>query len=751
MKIRSVLVSFILFFSICSYADTVKVSDIVVEGLHNVKLKNVLSVLSHKKGKIYSIDAAREDVRAISGLKCFSNVEVRFDKYKGILTFIVSEKTYIERIVFKGNVEFSNEKLKHTSVLKEKDYYDDILLEETKNKICSLYKDKGYADCEIEVYPTINVDTNKMTVTFLITENNKIVIGGVKIEGVNSFKNKKILKIMKTKPKKIFKENLFKEDLISIQKFYENNGFIDCHLVSSTDTYNESRTEMFLTLNVSEGNRYKIGSITYNGNFAVDDEEINKVIKFKTGQIFDQHKVVETVYDLSTAYSSKGYLFAEINPDFNKKRDTGIVDINLLVKENSPIYLGNVYIDGLVSTRDKVIRREILLKSGDLLSFKKVNMSIAKIYNLGFIESAEPKLLRTEAPDVVDLSFSIAESKPGMVAAGLGYSSFPSKFIGSIQLQHMNLFGLGQKLNLLWEFGKKRLNYEIDWTEPWIFNKNVSLDLRVFDFERKRDYSNIKNAYSENKVGFSTRVGPKVNDYVGLLFGYTFEHTQLTNIGNGVKYEEISNSLKYKTTSIFACCVYDSRDYKFDPSAGSIHLVNLQLAGTFLGGNVNFVKGTAKSTWFFPTFWKFVLSVNIETGVITAYEGHKKQVPIPERFYIGGPDTVRGYKYGTEIGPHNGGTVKSVMNIEYKFPIIAEKGRTVLQGVMFYDIGGVWEDLKHIDLNLGSDKKNLHSGIGFGIRFTTPAFPIRLDWGYGLNHEGKESRDQFYLNIGNVF
>jgi outer membrane protein insertion porin family len=169
-----------------------------------------------------------------------------------------------------------------------------------------------------------------------------------------------------------------------------------------------------------------------------------------------------------------------------------------------------------------------------------------------------------------------------------------------------------------------------------------------------------------------------------------------------------------------------------------------------LGGNVNFVKGIAKSSWFFPTFWKFVLSFNLNVGMIGSYGG-QATVPIYEKFYVGGADTVRGYKYRTEIGPYDGGEFMTVLNVEYKFPIVAEKGRTILQGAFFYDIGGAWAKPGDIKFALGTDVKNFRSGVGFGIRFATPVFPLRLDWGYGLNHQKGEALQQFYFTIGNVF
>jgi outer membrane protein insertion porin family len=167
------------------------------------------------------------------------------------------------------------------------------------------------------------------------------------------------------------------------------------------------------------------------------------------------------------------------------------------------------------------------------------------------------------------------------------------------------------------------------------------------------------------------------------------------------------------------------------------------------------LRNSARGTWFFPTFWKFVFSANINLGYIESY-GDSSDVPLYEKYYVGGADTIRGYKYRTEIGPYDGGKVISVANFEYKFPIVQENKKTILQGVLFYDIGGTWKTLNDINMRFGTDNSDnneyyLKSGVGFGIRFATPVFPLRLDWGYGLNHKPGEDLQQFYFTIGNAF
>jgi outer membrane protein insertion porin family len=722
------------------------ISKVNIKGLHNVKEKTVLSEIKLKRGKVYSVESARDAVRSITELEYFDECTFTFDRNSGVLTFDVVEKPYVEGMFFKGNVEFSNNKLKVASVLKEKDFYDILKLEKSKKKILKLYGDNGYADCVIEAYPTIDIDTNKMTVTFLIRENSKILIGDVKIEGAISYPKKKILKLMKKiRPKKIFKDENYQKDLLSIETFYKNNGFMDYKLVTSTISFNKSRTEMFLILNISEGVKYKIGEIAFDGNSVLEDKELKRVVKFKKGQVFNEQKIAETKQEIAESYADKGYLQAQIVPDFHKTSD--IVNIDWNIKENSVVYVGNIYIEGLESTKEKVIRRELLLKPEHVFSKKKLIGSVQRIRNLGFIDGVEHYLFPTDAPNIVDLILEIMEGKPGNINAGVGYSSV-DKVVFTVGLMHMNLFGLGQHLDFSAEYGKKKTNFNISWIEPYIFNKNVSLTLSAFNVLRERDFAPATNAYNENRTGFSIGVGPRISSLVSLMFGYRYENIMFSKIDNSVKdrINKESDLSQNRATSVFAQIVYDSLDYRYDPTKGNRQSLEVNLAGSYLGGDVNYVRTVFKSSWFLPVVWKFVLSARLEVGSIVSY-GHSKTVLLSERFYIGGSESVRGYKYGTEIGPKGGGNYKAIVNFEYKFPIVAERGNSILVGAFFYDIGGNWGTHGTVKW-LGTDENNLRSSAGFELKFVMPVLPIRIGCAYGFNHKEKNSQDLCYFSIG---
>jgi outer membrane protein insertion porin family len=601
-----------------------------------------------------------------------------------------------------------------------------------------------------------------MTINFMITENKKVSIGGVSIEGTFAYKPKKILRLIKkTRPKKVFNEDAYRADLNNVSVFYKENGFMDYELISSSMSYNEERTKIFLFISISEGPKYKYGNIAFWGNSVVDDKTMGKTIKLmKSGKFYKQTGVEETLQNIYEVYSNKGYLHAQIAPEFKKDTETAIADITFQIQEGFEVFVGNIYIGGLESTKEKVIRREMRLKPGDPLAANKLRRSIERIYNLGFIDAAEPQLLPTRQRDVMDIDINISEGKPGMISAGIGYSSV-DEFVGSIQLQHLNLFGLGQRLNALAEFGlgqSARRNYQVDWTEPYILDYNMSLGLSGYQIERTRDYDVVQSAYREKRTGGSVTLGPRFSEVVFLSVGYSYEEVSLTELNfNFDNAAELNSYYKFvsdtglsrdNVSSIITSLAYDTRDIYFDPTKGQRQSLTMRVASDKLGGDTNFVKSYFRSSWYFPTFWRFVLGLNFTAGRVLGYSG--QDVPIYERFYIGGADTVRGYDY-QQIGDASGARYMSVVNVEYKFPIVMDRRKTILQGVFFYDIGGSWASVDQINTNIGIKRENLRSGVGFGIRFATPMFPLRIDWGYGLNHEPGEKLQKFYFSIGNIF
>ncbi|MDI6641501.1 MAG: outer membrane protein assembly factor BamA [Elusimicrobiota bacterium] len=753
MKKLNLLIS--IFYFLVSFVQAEFVKEIIIKGNINIKEKVIRDKIKTKVKDIYSPENLRQDLNSILELGYFEDVTVEVDTPTYKVIFTVREKPKLKKIDFKGNKKFSKGQLKDEIKNKEKEYLDRAELQNDIKKIVELYSEKGYADTEVDYDIYVDKITNSATLTFFITEGRKVTVEDISITGTKYYRAKKILRQLQTKKKKIFKEKILNEDIEKVTEFYKKNGFESFTISTPTLLYNEDRTKVSIKLNIDEGPRYKIGKISFSGNTVYSDKELYKAIVLKPKMLYNKEKIDLALAAISELYADKGYLRAEIKPEFMKYVESGIMDIKFDITENNLIYLDRIYIDGLTHTKEFVIAREAQLKEGEPFSTIKLRRSVERIYNLGFIDEVKVDLQDTGNPDTADLVLTVTEGKPGMLSAGAGYSSV-DKLVGTLQVSHMNLFGRAQRLSLLWEFGERKQNFEISWTEPYFMRKPVSLGASLFNLTRKQFYGGSE-AYTSHRQGIELRVGPRLTEYLSLLFSYGYERVTIfdakTDPTTGKKYAEERTDI---TSSLTNQISYDSRDNIFDPTRGCRNSLSLQITGGPFQGDVHFYKPVVRSSWFLLTFWKFVLSANATFGLIEAYQNYI--LPTQYKFFTGGPDTVRGYVYN-EVSPATGGEVMFVGNVEYKFPIVQEKGRTILQGAIFYDLGAAWEKDK-VNFTVGETcdwskygkfDNLMKSGFGFGIRFTTPVFPIRLDWGWPLQPRPGQTGPEFYFTIGQIF
>lgn len=739
---RKLTVLFFFFIFLLSgylFSEPVKIREIEITGNKNVETKKILKTLGIKKGDEYSEEAVSEGLQNIYELGFFENITIEVsDVEAGVkVTYVVTEKPLIKRIEFKGNKKFSNSKLEKEIELKEKQPFDNRKMQEDAEKIVTLYKEKGYADVKVEPYTTEDEKSGMVIVTFFITEGKQIRIGKVNLIGVEAFETKKINKKLQTKRKKFFKKEVLDDDLKTIEAYYKERGFLKVHLGTPIVTYNEEKTEIFVTLFVYEGLKYGVGDIRFQGNDVFATEELKRDLEVKQGEIFNQVKFEESLFNIQERYAEKGYILMRSNPEYSTDDERKVVNISISINENGIVYVDRILLEGNVITKDYVIRREFLVKEGNPFNVKKIRRTQEKLYNLGFFSDVGIEIGETDDPYKADLICKITEQRTGLLSMGAGYSS-QDGLVGTFQITQSNLLGRGQRVDLMLEFGKKKTNYQVGFTEPWFLGRHVLFGIDVFDTDRDRDY------YEEKRTGGDIRIGPHLSDILSLYFTYAYERVKIYNAPQYLSEEGTKDSSSFTTYLI-----RDSRDNIFDASRGSQNSISLQVSGGILGGDTDFVKTFISSSWFFPTFWRFVLAIQLRYGVASSFP-HSTGVPIYERFYVGGADSVRGYDYRGEIGPDEGGVTMFVSNVEYKFPIVMEKGHTVLQGAVFLDMGGSWKK-GDVNFTIGSGDNQLKVGIGAGIRFKTPIFPVRLDWGYGLNHKPWEDKSQWYFTIGQTF
>jgi outer membrane protein insertion porin family len=742
-----------------------KVSKIHVSGNKNIRERVILTQVKTKQGDLYDPDRLRKDVQSVYTLGDFDDVNVDVDETPAgvVVVFQVVEKPIIKRIEFKGNKKISRGKLTDTATLKENDPLDKLKLNTDVDKILSLYKDEGFAAAEVEPYTTADA-TNHVTVTFFIKEGIQVLVQQVIVRGVHAFPEPKVRKLMKTRKKKVFKQDQLVKDLDEMRKFYKNRGYQNVKVSDAQQEFNADKTRLTLTIDIDEGPLFHFGATSFSGNAIFQTSKLVPALQYKKGEVYSQDKMDATLARLKDVYGEQGYIRVQVNPTFKQDTDHGIVDPDFEVTEGEVVYVDHIGVEGNTHTKEFVIRREIQLKEGDAFSSVKARKSVERLYNLGFLDNVDIDVQQPNAPNKADVIFTVQEGKPGVLSAGAGYSSVDG-LIGTFQVQHINFLGRGQRLNLLWEFGARRNSLDLGWTDPWFLGKPLTFGVDIFNVIRTMQLGTDITAYTTRDRGASITAGPRFSDIYNLLFTYSFSNTLRYDVDPNLDFNSraliLNNAncandpnctevtlIKSNLTQQF---IRDGRDNQFDPQRGSRESASVTEGGLFPANAIHFIKPVLDYSVHFPTFWKFVLSLHGQWAEVKPYGQSGEGDIVDELFRVGGSDTVRGYELGS-VGVLQGGQVMNVYNIEYKFPIAPdEHGKTLLQGVLFYDVGGSWNSLGDINYRITSQHTGLKQGVGFGIRFKTPVFPLRLDWGHALNPDPGEAHSQFYFNVGSLF
>ncbi|MBI4055034.1 MAG: outer membrane protein assembly factor BamA [Elusimicrobia bacterium] len=734
------------------------------KGLINVRESVVQKHIRASPGVLYDSSGISSDVQSLLNLGYFEHVQVDVLPLAPastgpvlpppvILSYQVRERPWIAEIRWKGNRSLSTSKLAETLRLKSNDPLEEFKLKEDLEKIRRLYREKGYAHATIEVERAAPKDKeNRLSLTFSIQEGKKVTVKKVALHGVSAFREKRLIKKMENRPGKVFQDERLSKDLEKLEKYYKDRGYLLYAASAPVVTAQEEESKIFLDLFIQEGPKLRFGSFSFSGNFVYESEALRKVTRIRPGKIYNQEKVDETIQEIQQLYADLGHLRAQILPQPQIQSETGVVEMHFKIEEGPVIRVGAVDVEGNTYTKDYVLLREIVIREGEIFSAKKIRKSQERIFNLGFLDDIRVDLQNTEDPQTVDLLFDVKEGRPGIFSAGAGFSSVDG-LVGTLQVQHMNLLGRAHRLNFLWEFGGRVQNFDIGWTNPWLLNKPISYGFSVFNTRRRRQFSTESTGFKEKRTGGSVQLGPRfADDKYRLNLTYTYQTVEIFDV-----LDKFKSSIREgtDTSSILSTeFTRDTRDNFFDPTHGNKNTASVRLAGGPLGGTIRFYNPGYSTGWFWHLLsagdYPLVFSLGSRGGFIEEF-GSSSDVPVFEKFFIGGPDSIRGYDIRGDIGPAEGGKVFSIFNAELKFPLVREAKRTILQLVGFFDAGSAWRNFQELSFEMGSQERQLKAGTGIEIRFKTPVFPIRLGWGYGLHHKPGRDKTEIYFTIGNLF
>jgi len=724
------------------------VEDVIIKGNQRIEDDAILTVVRTVKGDILDYKRLDRDLRDIYRMGYFSNVsiDVKDGKKGKIVTFIVKEKPIIEQIKFEGNHEIKDEKLKEELGIDLYSVFDRNEVKQSVIRLINLYKKKGYYKAEIhsKIEP---LPHNSVRIKYVINEHEKVYIINIRIRGNRAFSNSDIKGIMLTKEKNILSwltdsgcldDKKLEYDIHRIAIFYNNHGYIKAKVGQPEIYYDKEKRGLVITIPVSEGPQYKINSVDIAGDLIKGRDEILKTLEVKKGQVFNRKLVRDDIDNIKKIYSDAGYAYVEVLPDTHQDDKKLLVDITYRITKGPKVVIERINITGNTKTRDKVIRRELELAEGDYFDGKKLSTSKENLDRLGFFKKTEIKKKKGNAKNTMVVDVKVQEGRTGSLSIGAGFSSIDS-LVAMAQISEKNFRGLGESLSANLRIGTITNQFDVSFYEPWILDHHVSGTARLYRWGREYDDWDQDSTGGELSFGFPIK---RIDKYTYGWAYYRYDDSDISNVDSDAAWDIREMEGQWVTSSIGGSIKRSSINRAENPSEGSINSISVEWAGGFLGGDNEFTKITAKTQWFFGVTKKTVIMVQGRWGYIQKRGG---KLPVYERFFLGGIDTIRGFKYrhisprDPKTGDRIGGNKMMVYNLEYRFPISNNQG---LMGLIFFDAGNVYGSGETFSLS------GIRRSVGLGVRWKSPMGTILIEWGYNLDKKEDEKGSKLDFSMG---
>ena len=447
----------------------------------------------------------------------------------------------------------------------------------------------------------------------------------------------------------------------------------------------------------------------------------------------------QDVLTIADLYSKKGYAYADANPVSKLNNEDRTVDLSIEVDKGKKVYVGNIEILGNLKTKDNVIRREFRLKEGELFDSSKLKRSKQRINNLNFFEDVKIDTHRGQDPDLIDVLTTVTEKPSGSFSVGAGFSSVENVIFSSSVAQN-NLFGNGQRLSFNAQLSSIRTDFSLSFTEPRVFDSEILLGLDAFN--RNQNLLSFNSLSS----GGGFRLGKNISEYDSLNFRYRYDNVEVSNVSIANQTEFLKNGNRV-TSRVAPTFVHDSRDNFLNPSEGWRHMLGFEFAG--LGG-AKFTKSVYEVTYYHPLIGKLVGAAHGRVNYAKGYGG--QTLPIFERYFMGGPTSLRGFTI-QNLGPKDktgnpmGGSQSLIINLETQYPFTKS-----FRGFVFYDRGNVYGTGTSTNTTAENfDLGKMRHSVGAGIRFISPFGPLGFSYGIKLDKQSGETAAEFHFSAGSAF
>jgi outer membrane protein insertion porin family len=743
---------------------------IEIVGNDRVTPETVLYYLTVREGDYYVTDQFRRDFRVLWSTGFFSNI--KFEETQGtrgrIVRITVEENPVVKAITYK-----TGKKVKEKAIvdkLKEKDqailpysYYSPYKLQRIKDTITDLLFEKGLLASKIDT-EIVKQGKNEVDVLIKIDEGPKVRVGEVVFEGTTKLMPSSLKWSMKdNRPhslftwalgKDVYKQNKLTDDVDLIKKKYQESGYMEAAVGQPRIDEVEKRSLVFkkqkmmrLTFPITPGYLYRVGEIKVEGNKAINVKFLRTLIKLLPGEIYSTKARIKSVDDISEVYRDGGYLYIQVIPVENLDPKRKVVNVTFNVAEGEIAYLNRLDFRGNIYTKDKVIRREMMIREGDRFSLSLFKNSILRIKQLGLVDLEKDPDLKPnpDDPTKMDVQVNVKELQRNNIQFTAGYSGYEGTFV-AFSYSTVNFLGAGETLELTAQQGKLVKNYSFGFSEPYLFDKPITAGFNIYD--RKTDYSSL-GLYKQLTKGIDFTVGTRLFGMWRTSLTYTIQKVSVT-YPEGLMVSSIYGSGTFYESSISPTLFRSTIDSPLTPTHGTLYSLSMKYAGNFLGGEIDLIKPQLEFTYYHPILGRgpkaHVIGFHAQYQFIKAM--NSSQVPYWEKFFLGGERSIRGYEVYT-IGPRNaagynlGGEKSAIFNAEYIIPVGGP-----LYVIAFYDVGN---SIPY------SDKlrfKDMYSSMGLEARLFVPALrvPFRLIFSYNNKKINTNDPDfAFRFAVGTTF
>lgn len=653
-------------------AQAEQIQSITVVGTQRLEADTVRSYVRLRVGQAWTQVAADQALKDLYATELFADVAIRNNA--GAVVIEVRENPVVNRIILEGNKRIKNDKIEPEIKLAPRQIYSRSKVRADVARIIELYKRQGRFAATVEP-KLVQLDQNRVDIVFEITEGPKSKVQQINIIGNDKFGDGRLRGEMVTKQARFtrffssstsYDPDRLAFDQQKLRQFYLTQGYADFRVVSAVAELTPDKQDFIITYVVEEGDRYKFGDVKVESQIRdFDSEKLTSTLRMKKGDWYDAKQVEDTVESLSETAGLFGYAFADVNPNFNRDKETLTMSITFAVEESPRVFVERIDINGNTLTQDKVVRREFRLNEGDAFNSIQVKRTAERIKSLGYFqEDLEVEQAQGSAPDRIVLTTNVEEKATGELSLSAGFSSIEN-FIFQGSIKQRNFRGLGQELRTNISYSSYSKSAEIGFTEPYLFDRSIAVSGDIFrrDLNSFNFFNNERNTtYEQATTGAQLRVGVPINEFIYAQGRYGISQDNIT-LDRGQFFTD-SNSDGTRgnspadtcdpfqggrflcdalgsrlTSSIGYTLLYDDRDNRVRPTRGQSAGISQDFAG--LGGSVKYIKTRLNADKYFRLFGNFVLGLSIEGGYIHPLENRGSaadgidDVRLTDRFYLG--------------------------------------------------------------------------------------------------------------------